>query len=142
MSTGGHIRARGPGAWELKNDIGRDPKTGRRITRYKTLRGRKSDAQRELRNLLGAVDRGVVADAGKLTTGQWLEQWLAECKHTVALRPGKNGMRTYVCIWYRRWARSSWSSSPRRTSRLTTAPRSPRGASTAPAGYRRDRAPS
>ena len=27
----GHIRARGPGAWELKYDIGVDPVTGRRI---------------------------------------------------------------------------------------------------------------
>jgi len=26
----GHIRARGPGAWELKYDIGPDPVTGKR----------------------------------------------------------------------------------------------------------------
>ena len=58
--SAGHIRPRGPGAWELKYDLGRDPKTGRRITRYKTVRGKKADAQRELRNLLGAVDKGVV----------------------------------------------------------------------------------
>jgi hypothetical protein len=82
--SAGHIRPRGPGAWELKYDIGRDPKTGRRITRYKTVRGKKSDAQRELRNLLGAVDKGLAADAGKMTVREWLEQWLAECKHTVA----------------------------------------------------------
>ena len=48
------------------------------------MRGAKRDAQRRLRDLLGAVDRGIVADAGKMTAGQWLEQWLAECKHTVA----------------------------------------------------------
>jgi integrase len=82
--SSGHIRPRGPGSWELKYDIGRDPITGRRRVRYKTVRGAKRDAQRELRELLGAVDRGMVADAGKTTTGQWLEQWLAECKHTVA----------------------------------------------------------
>ena len=61
--SAGHIRPRGPGAWELKYDVGRDPKTGRRITRYATVRGKKSDAQRELRKLLGAIDKGVVADA-------------------------------------------------------------------------------
>jgi integrase len=82
--SAGHIRPRGPGAWELKYDIGRDPVTGKRRIRYKTVRGKKSDAQRELRNLLGAVDRGVIADAGKMTVGQWLAQWLAECKHTVS----------------------------------------------------------
>ena len=52
-----HSPAR-PGAWELKYDIGRDPKTGRRITKYKTVRGAKREAQRELGDLLGTVDRG------------------------------------------------------------------------------------
>ena len=56
--SAGHIRPRGPGAWELKYDIGRDPKTGKRITKYKTVRGGKRDAQRELRDLLGTVDKG------------------------------------------------------------------------------------
>jgi integrase len=82
--SAGHIRPRGTGAWELKYDIGRDPKTGKRTTKYATVHGAKRDAQRELRRLLGALDRGVVADAGKMTVGQWLERWLAECKHTVA----------------------------------------------------------
>jgi integrase len=82
--SAGHIRPRGPGAWELKYDIGRDPRTGKRTTKYKTVHGAKRDAQRELRNLLGAVDRGVVADAGKMTVGQWLGRWLAEAKHTTS----------------------------------------------------------
>jgi hypothetical protein len=82
--SGGHIRARGPNAWELKYDVGRDPRTGRRITKYTTVRGSKRDAQRELRNLLGAVDRGGVTDAGKMTVGAWLGQWLEEARHTVS----------------------------------------------------------
>jgi integrase len=82
--SAGHIRPRGPGAWELKYDIGRDPITGKRRIRYKTVRGKKSDAQRELRNLLGAVDKGVVADAGKMTLGDWLKQWIEEARHTVS----------------------------------------------------------
>ena len=65
--SAGHIRARGPGAWELKYDVGRDPRTGRRITKFKTVRGSKRDAQRVLRNLLGTVDRGRHVDPGKLT---------------------------------------------------------------------------
>ena len=82
--SAGHIRPRGPGAWELKYDVGCDPKTGRRITRYATVRGKKSDAQRELRKLLGAIDKGVVADAGKVTVGDWLKQWIEEARHNVA----------------------------------------------------------
>jgi len=82
--SAGHIRSRGPGAWELKYDLDRDPITGKRRIKYRTVHGKKSDAQRELRDLLGAVDKGTVADAGKLTVGGWLEQWLAEAKHGVS----------------------------------------------------------
>jgi hypothetical protein len=42
--SAGHIRPRGEGSWELKFDAGRDPATGRRMTRYKTVRGTKKDA--------------------------------------------------------------------------------------------------
>jgi integrase len=81
--SAGHLRQRGS-SWEIKYDIGADPITGKRRIRYETVRGSKRDAQRRLRDLLGQVDRGTIADAGKMTTGQWLEQWLEECKHTVA----------------------------------------------------------
>jgi integrase len=80
----GHIRARGPGAWELKYDVGVNPATGARITKYKTIRGAKRDAQRELRTILTSVDGGVYADPGKMTVGQWLAQWLDEAQHNVA----------------------------------------------------------
>jgi integrase len=82
MSTG-HIRQRGPGSWELRFELPRAV-TGERRVRTETVRGSKRDAQRRLRELLTAVDRGVAADAGRLTTGAWLEQWLAECRHTIA----------------------------------------------------------
>lgn len=80
----GHIRARGPGAWELKYDTGIDPKTGRRVTKFKTVRDAKRDAQRELRAILTAVDAGTYADPGKMTVGAWLQQWLDEAQHAVA----------------------------------------------------------
>jgi integrase len=80
----GHIRARGPGAWELKYDVGLNPATGRRITRFKTVHGAKRDAQRELRAILTALNAGAYADPRKLTVGQWLNQWLAEAQHVVA----------------------------------------------------------
>jgi integrase len=57
---------------------------GQRRTRTETVRGPKRAAQRRLRELLDQVDRGVAADAGRMTVAQWLEQWLAECRHTVS----------------------------------------------------------
>ena len=82
----GHIRQRGPGSWELKYDIGRDPVTGRRITKYATVKGNKRDAQRELRNRLNAVDTGTHADAGKMILADWLTQWLANTALEVSPR--------------------------------------------------------
>ena len=37
----GHIQRRGENSWRLKFDLGRDPATGRRVTRYATFRGTK-----------------------------------------------------------------------------------------------------
>jgi integrase len=76
MSTG-HIRPRGPGAWELKYAAGRDPQTGRRRTCYVTVRGSKADAQRKLRELLTAVDRGAHVDQTKLTVGAYVTDRIA-----------------------------------------------------------------
>jgi integrase len=80
----GHIRARGPGAWELKFDSGVDPVTGQRITRYKTVHGAKRDAQRELRTILTSIDGGTFGDPNKMILAEWLRQWLAEAQHSVA----------------------------------------------------------
>ena len=82
--SAGHIRPRGPGSWELKYDLGRDPITGNRRIKYKTVHGAKRDAQRELRNLLGTVDKGQHVDPGTLTLGGWLGQWLEEASNTVS----------------------------------------------------------
>jgi integrase len=71
----GHIRERS-GSWELKYDIAPDPVTGKRRIRYKTVRGSKRDAHRELRRLLGQVDDGLEVDAGKLTVAAYLDRWL------------------------------------------------------------------
>jgi integrase len=84
--SAGHIQRRGKSSWRLKYDVGRDPETGRRITRYATVRGKKAVAQRELRKLLEAVDKGMVADAGRMTVGDWLKQWIEEARHTVSLK--------------------------------------------------------
>jgi hypothetical protein len=52
----GHIRQRSPGSWEIKFDAGRDPVTGKRKTRFVTVKGGKKAVQQELRRLLGTVD--------------------------------------------------------------------------------------
>ncbi len=81
----GHIRRRGEGSWEIKFDLGRDPLTGKRITKYKSIRGTKRDAQRELCQQLTAVNTGQFTDPGKLTLGEYLVWWLDnEAKNNTA----------------------------------------------------------
>src|ERR1051325_8836598 len=71
--SNGHIRQRSPGSWELRYTI--DGKT-----RTATVRGTRRDAEKELRKRLVTIDNGGVADATKLTTGQWLHQGLGVVK--------------------------------------------------------------
>jgi integrase len=72
----GSIRAHGAG-WQIKYDL--PSQNGRRVTRYKTVRGSKKDAQRELRRLLSAVDDGSHVEPSKLTVAEYcqvrIDQW-------------------------------------------------------------------
>lgn len=63
----GHIRQQGKGSWDIKLDLGRDPMTGRRVTRYATVRGTKRAAQVELTRLLSQRDQGSYVDPTKMT---------------------------------------------------------------------------
>jgi integrase len=73
----GHIRQQGKGSWELKFDLGRDPLTGRRITKYATFRGTKRKAQEELTRLLAHRNEGSYVDPTKMTLAAYLHHWLA-----------------------------------------------------------------
>lgn len=73
----GHIRPQGDGSWEIKFDLGRDPLSGRRITKYVTFRGTKRKAQEELTRLLGQRNEGSYVEPTKMTVAQYLHHWLA-----------------------------------------------------------------
>jgi len=71
----GHIRRRGEHSWELKFDIGADPLTGKRLTRYHSFKGTKREAQSELTRLLAAADAGSYVDPSKATLSEYLDRW-------------------------------------------------------------------
>ena len=71
----GHIRRRGAKSWELKFDAGADPLTGKRITKYRSFRGSKRDAQIELARLVAGTADGTTLDPSKTTTAQFLDRW-------------------------------------------------------------------
>jgi integrase len=72
----GHIRQRGERSWELKFDLGRDPLTGKRLSRFVSFQGTKREAQAELNRLLNRRDEGTYVDPTKMSVAEYLEHWL------------------------------------------------------------------
>ena len=71
----GSIRRRSKTSWEITLDLGRDAE-GKRLRKYVNVKGKKADAEKALRDLLTAVDRGLPISTEKITVGQWLETWV------------------------------------------------------------------
>jgi hypothetical protein len=65
----GHIRQRGD-SWELKFDIGRDEKTGKRITQFHTFKGTKKEAKAKLAELVTAASQGSYVAKSGVTVGE------------------------------------------------------------------------
>ena len=76
MSEGTIIR-RGKKSWRIKYDLPRDETGARRIA-YVTVKGTRKDAEKELRRLLTALDRGMHVDPSGLTVADYLDSWLAD----------------------------------------------------------------
>ena len=67
-------RRRGKASWELKFDVPNSD--GTRQTRYVSVKGKRTDAQRELTRLLSAIDTGTLVEPSKLTVASYLRAWL------------------------------------------------------------------
>jgi len=82
----GHIKQRSAGTWSIRVSGGFTD-AGARVRISRTVRGSRRDAERELTRLLHDVDRGAVADPGRLTLERFLEdRWLPHASTRV--RPG------------------------------------------------------
>lgn len=68
----GHIRRRGERSFELKYDVGTDPRTGKRVTKYASFKGSKREAQAKLTELLTAVAKGSHVDPSKTTVAEFV----------------------------------------------------------------------
>src|SRR5215470_6558203 len=73
----GHIRQRGKQSWELKFDLGRDPASGKRLSKFVTFKGTKREAQAELNRLLNRRNEGTYVDPTKMSVAEYLEHWLS-----------------------------------------------------------------
>ena len=71
----GGIREKRPGVYELKFDIGEDPISGKRRTKYHTIKGTRREAQKALTRLLREVDTGDFVERTGITVKTLLERW-------------------------------------------------------------------
>jgi integrase len=72
----GHVRRRGKNSFELKWELPRDPRTGKRVTRYKSFNGTKKAAQAELLRITASLNSGGYVDPHKITVAEFLIRWL------------------------------------------------------------------
>lgn len=73
----GSIRKRTKNSWELNIFLGRDAQ-GKRLSKIVTVKGRKSDAERRMRELLASLDKGLPINTGKIAISEWLDKWIIE----------------------------------------------------------------
>ena len=84
MRSTGHIRERSPGSWELRYSLGRDPATGKRLIATTTVRGKRRDAEKELRRLLRTLDLNEHVNPSRMTVREWLTAWLGAIREEVS----------------------------------------------------------
>jgi integrase len=80
----GHIRERSPGSWEVRYSLGADPATGKRRVVTTTVRGKRRDAEKELRRRLNLVDTGEHVDPTHMTVRTWLATWQETVRQEVS----------------------------------------------------------
>ena len=59
----------------MKYEIGTDPRTGRRVTQYRSFKGSKREAKAELVRLMDTVRCGEHVDPAKLILAEYLDRW-------------------------------------------------------------------
>lgn len=80
MATG-HLRKRtgsnGDVSYQLTAEGDRDPLTGKRERKYKTVKGTKKQAEAELRKMIADLESGSVITASSMRLSDWMVKWLS-----------------------------------------------------------------
>lgn len=71
----GHIKKRSKDSWTIVVDLPRDPATGKRRQQWRTIKGTKRDAERELVEILQSLETGSYIKPNRITVGEYLQQW-------------------------------------------------------------------
>jgi len=72
----GHVRQLKSGSWELVFDLPREPGQERQQKSVTVKAANKKEAKAKLREILRQIDTNTYVDAGKMTVGEFLQNWL------------------------------------------------------------------
>ncbi len=84
----GNVTRQGKSSWRLKFDLGADPATGKRQTRFATVHGTKRQAEAELTARLAQIEEGTFVERSASTLAQYAKHWI----QTIA--PAKTAPKT------------------------------------------------
>ena len=80
MITTGNIQPRqtkrGGRKWQISIDLPRDPVTGKRVRRFKTVSGTKKEAERAMHEFIRELEKGYYVTNEKITVSEWIGTWL------------------------------------------------------------------
>ena len=82
-----HLRKRGKKKWQIIVELPRDPITGERKRKYKTVNGTKREAERQMAELIQKYEDGSELIQGKkMTMRELMEQYMNSHQHNIAQR--------------------------------------------------------
>ena len=79
MITTGSIRKRKTDkghVWQITIELPRDPITGKRVRKYRTVEGTKKEAEREMHKFIDELEKGCYVKDDKITVSDWVKTWL------------------------------------------------------------------
>ena len=80
MITTGSYRKRkrtdGSHYWQITIELPKDPITGKRVRKYKSVDGTKKDAERAMHEFIREIEKGYYVTDSKITISEWIDTWL------------------------------------------------------------------
>lgn len=63
-------------AWQITVELPKDPVTGKRIRKYRTVTGTKKEAERAMREFITEIERGCYVSDNKISVSEWIKTWM------------------------------------------------------------------
>ena len=83
-------------SYRIRVSLGKDPDTGKYTSYFETFRGDKPEADKRLREILTALDRGVFVKPVKDTLAEYLKSWLRDyCRPNLSFRTHE--LYSHIC---------------------------------------------